>query len=180
MLSYHVGNCLIIAGFALLLYIYYPLVSVYLFPPAELSIPKIGYSIEIPKLRARSPIITNVNPFNETEYQEKLQNGVAHAKGTSLPGEKGTAFLFAHSSDVPWRISRYNTIFFRLGELTTGDEIVITKDGVKKIYTVTEVKEVWPNEIEYLEKNGTTQLILQTCTPIGTALKRLLVFASPK
>ena len=34
-------------------------------------------------------------------------------------------------------------------------------------------------DVSYLIETKKTQLILQTCTPIGTSLKRLLVFADP-
>jgi LPXTG-site transpeptidase (sortase) family protein len=40
-------------------------------------------------------------------------------------------------------------------------------------------KTVWPNEVKYLKEDQGDILILQTCTPIGTALQRLLVFAKP-
>lgn len=120
-----------------------------------------------------------VNPFNEEEYRKALEKGVAQAKGTALPGEKGTIFLFAHSSDFPWRITRYNVAFFRLPELQKGDKINIFRNGKEYKYKVTDKKTVWPSEVNYLLDTKKTQLILQTCFPIGTSLQRLLVFAKP-
>ena len=102
---------------------------------------------------------------------------MAHAKGTALPNQAGTTFLFAHSSDVPWRITSYNTAFYRLGKIQPGDQITITYEGEDYFYQVRDKKVVWPIEVEFLTKQGKDQLILQTCTPIGTSLKRLLVFA---
>ena len=96
-----------------------------------------------------------------------------------MPGETGTIFLFAHSSDAPWRLTRYNTVFLRLGGLEPGDEIHITTEKGEFIYRVREKKVVWPNETEYLTNIERDQLILQTCSPVGTDLKRLLVFADP-
>lgn len=179
-LSYHLGNLLIASSVLFLLFIYYPIIALYLFPPKiDEKINEKGYYIQIPKIRAQAPIVTNVDPFDEKEYQSKLTSGVAHAKGTSLPNGEGSSFLFAHSSDVPWRISRYNTVFLRLSELKIGDDIYVFKDGKKIAYKVFAKKEVWPNEVKYLENKGKNQLILQTCVPIGTAFKRLLVFAEP-
>lgn len=133
--------------------------------------------ISIPKINAYAPLVDDVDPWNETEYREALTKGVAIAKGFSKPGQKGTTYIFAHSSDSPWRISSYNTVFFRLGELKEGDEIETYYNGQAYQYTVSHSIEVWPDEVEAITKTQTDQLILQTCTPIGTSLKRLLVFA---
>ena len=142
-------------------------------------LPAKGMFITIPKIHAQAQVTENVDPFNEKEYNEVLKKNIAHAKGTALPGEEGTIFLFAHSSGTPWEITRFNTIFLRLGELQKGDSIVLVRNGKKFAYTVSNKKEVWPSEVSYLLDTKQTQLILQTCTPIGTSLKRLLVFAEP-
>lgn len=164
-----------------LLFIYYPLIKEFLFPPHfnASQKAKIEFSIEIPSINVFSPIIANVDPFNPNEYLEKLKNGVAQAKGTSLPGQKGTIYLFAHSSDVPWRITRYNTAFFKLPFVKKGDRIIIRKDRKEYDYKVFDEKTVWPSEVSYLKKPQGDILILQTCTPVGTSLQRLLVFAKP-
>ena len=164
----------------ILVFIYYPIISLYLFPKKiDSKVLTKPFYIEIPKINVASQIIPNVDPFNETEYRKSLENGIAHAKDTSLPGEKGTSFLFAHSSDLPWRITRYNVAFFRLPELQKGDIIIISKDRKLYKYKVTDKKTVWPNEVNYLLETKKTQLILQTCVPIGTSFQRLLVFAEP-
>ena len=175
---YYIGNILMFSALAILFFVYYPFIRLYLDPPKiSENLPSKGYFIQIPKIGAQAPIILNVDPWNSKDYLQKLTQGVAHAQNTALPWEKGTSFLFAHSSDVPWRISRYNTVFFRLGELKKGDEIFIIKNGEKLKYKVVDKKEVWPSEVEYLTETSKDQLILQTCTPIGTDLKRLLIFA---
>lgn len=179
-MSYYLGNGLMILAVSLFLFIYYPIVKIYLFPSFVYSnLNSLNFVIDIPKLKIQAPIIESVDPFNEEEYQEVLKRGVAHAKGTSIPGKGGSIFLFAHSSDVPWRLSYYNTIFFRLGELKNGDEIKITKNGKEYVYKVFDKKTVWPLEVQYLTKTKEDQLILQTCTPPGTSILRLLVFAKP-
>jgi len=38
---------------------------------------------------------------------------------------KGTIFLFAHSTDAPWNIIRYNAVFYLLRELDAGDGIIV-------------------------------------------------------
>ena len=180
MISRQVGNLLLLSSVLLFFILFYPIISVYLFPPKVIDIQNLPNNyISVPKIHAQAPLNFNVDPFNETEYQEVLKKGVAHAKNTSLPGEKGSMFIFAHSSGNPIEISNYNTIFLKLGELQKNDEIQIKKDNKIYTYKVTEKKVVWPNEVKYL-KEEKDQLILQTCWPIGTSLKRLLIFASPE
>lgn len=173
-----------ISAASILLYIYFPIIRTYFFPPptpqqtVEASQESDSYWIEIPKINAANPIVIDVDPWNAEEYKESLKDGIAHAKGTALPGEKGT-YLFAHSSDYPWNITRYNTAFFKLHELENGDSIIIHNGNTTFKYQVVDIKEVWPTEVQYL-KNPNADLILQTCTPIGTDLRRLLVFAELK
>jgi LPXTG-site transpeptidase (sortase) family protein len=177
---YHIGNALIFLSIICFMYIFYPLMHAYISPaksPTEYK-KNVAY-LSIPKIKAYAQVKENVDPFNENVYKEALKEGVAHAKGTSLPGDDGTVYIFAHSSGAPWEITRLNTIFLRLSELEKGDIIEIKKNKESYRYRVTQKKEVMPTEVEHLLNTGKTQLILQTCTPIGTDWKRLLVFAEP-
>ena len=164
-----IGDFLILISLILLVWIYLPIVQLYLLPPI-IDSRQSSYYILIPKINARSPIVENVDPWNKDEYQSALKKGVASAKGMNN-------FLFAHSSLPPWEMTRTNTPFLRLGELKNGDQIIIHHDGRDNIYNVVDKKEVWPNEVENLIASQDDQIILQTCTPVGTDLKRLLVFA---
>ena len=104
----------------------------------------------IPKIYAQAPIIHDVDPWNEAIYKNALTQGVAHAKGSARPGQSGTSFLFAHSSGMPWEITRYNTIFLRLSELSISDRIILSVDGKRTTYQVVDKKEVTPDKVEYL------------------------------
>lgn len=177
-----IGDVLIIFAILGLIVIYYPYIKELLFPPQitdEIRQSK-SFSIEIPKIQVFSEIIPFVDPFNSKEYLEQLKKGVAHAKNSALPGDGGTVYLFAHSSDVPWRITRYNTAFFKLDFVEKGDAIYIRKNDELFTYEVYDKKTVWPGDVKYLTKPQGNILILQTCAPVGTALQRLLVFARPK
>lgn len=166
-------------SFAGFIFTFYPYFATYFSPPPIIQNVNAeeGMFITIPKIKAQAKVITQVDPWNQAVYNEALKHGVAHAKGTSLPGEKGTSFLFAHSSSTPWNLTRLNTIFLRLGELQNGDVIEIVRDDKILKYKVTDKKEVDPTEVNYLLQTKKDQLILQTCTPIGTSLRRLLIFA---
>ena len=156
-----------------------PLLRAYLLPPSPFNRDLLDTFIEIPKIQAVAPLLLDVDPKREEIYKKELEKGVAHAKGTKYPGEKGTVFLFAHSSGSPWEITRYNTIFLRLGELEVGDKIRVGhKDSIYE-YKVFDKKIVWPDDVQYLNDISKNQLIIQTCYPIGTSLQRLLVFATP-
>ncbi len=153
----------------------------YLFPPQiQSQLPEYGMYITIPKIHAQSPVIPEVDSNNQTVYDEALKHGVAQAKGTALPGEKGRVYLFAHSSGLPWEETHFNTIFLRLGELQNGDTIIVRRNGKDYKYIVYDKKTVDPSQVSYITDSTKTQLILQTCTPIGTSLYRLLIFAKPQ
>ncbi|MEK9207351.1 MAG: sortase [Patescibacteria group bacterium] len=176
---YHLGNLFLITAALMAFLVYYPVISIYLFPPKIQPEQNLkGDYITIPKINAQAPIFFNVDPYHENIYQPILKRGVAQAKGTALPGEKGSMFVFAHSSGNPFEITRYNTIFLRLGDLGNNDIVEIKKDGKVYKYKVTDKKIVSPTDVKYL-KEKKDQLIVQTCWPIGTSLKRLLIFAVP-
>lgn len=186
LLFHHLGNLLIIFGVGILGYIYFPFLMLFINPPKIEAVENLqGYNITIPKIRAQAPVIEGVDPWNKSIYEVALEKGIAQAQNTPLPNQDGIIYLFAHSSGDPWRLTRFNTIFLRLGELNSGDEIVLTKDNKHYNYKVFDKKELWPSDIHYLkdaqnkENKDEQVLILQTCTPIGTAFKRLLIFAKP-
>lgn len=173
-----IGNLMILAAVVGFGIIFYPLIKIYFFPPAISKEKAInGEYVTIPKIHAQAPIIENVDPWNETKYKAALRKGVAQAENTGLPGDQKTMYLFAHSSGFPWELLHNNAPFLRLGELKKGDSIEITKNGKRFYYRVSDKKTIWPTQVEYLTKQSKSNLILQTCTPIGTSLKRLLVFA---
>src|SRR3989344_3465951 len=139
------GNTLIILSVLLLGFPYYPLILAF-FPATYQLPPGISSYIEIPKINAISPVIENVDPWSAAEYGQALKKGVAQAR--NFPN-----FYFAHSSLPPWEMTRVNTPFLRLGELNEGDEIIISKNGVKEKYKVLSKKEFWPSETQIIYEN---------------------------
>src|SRR5260221_3660746 len=136
------------------------------------------FSVVIPKINAKANIIANVDSGNEVEYDKALSIGVAHAKGTYFPGQGKNIFLFAHSTNAPWNVSRFNAVFYLLDKLTKKDQILIYFADKRYIYEVTETKIVEGTDTSALSRQSSEELlILQTCSPPGTSWKRLLVFA---
>ena len=138
------------------------------------------FSVVIPKLGANENVIPQVNSANEKDYLAALEQGVAHAAGTALPGENQHVYLFAHSTNTFSNVSRYNAIFYLLYKLENGDEVNIYHKGVRHRYAVTGKTIVDPSEIQYLTRKTDTEFVtLQTCWPPGTVAQRMLVFAEP-
>jgi len=74
-------------------------------------------------------------------------------------------------------MTRVNTPFLRLGSLDSGDEIIVNKHGERLKFVVEKIKEVSPHEVGEVYNTNEPYLVLMTCTPVGTSLRRLLIFA---
>lgn len=136
----------------------------------------LNFSITIPKIGVTSEVIPNVDPSSPDDYNEKLMQGVAHAKGSYLPGQKGTIFLFSHSTDSPINILQYNAKFYAAKDLDFGDEIIVDYHGKTYKYIVQSKAITEPNDLDIIRNSG-ADLILQTCWPPGTNWQRLLILA---
>jgi sortase A len=119
-------------------------------------------------------------PVFSSTSRSALENGVAHLPGTSFPwsaGAQRNVYLAAHRLGYEGTGSRL--IFYRLNRLTEGDEVVLEgRDGSKYRYRVTESFVVEPGE-DWVTGQvvGRDMVTLQTCTPIPTYDKRLIVRA---
>jgi LPXTG-site transpeptidase (sortase) family protein len=145
--------------------------------PADIADPY--FWIRIPKISASSKVIPNVDPGDRSIYLQALTQGVAHAAGTNFPGAGENIYLFAHSTDSPVNISRYNAVFYLLRELEPGDRVELYFLGRKYLYQVTGQEILDPKDLKYFQPSDHEQLILQTCWPPGTTWKRLVVVAQP-
>lgn len=136
------------------------------------------FGIVIERINANSKVVENVNPSNEEEYSEALKIGVAHARGTSFPGESGNMYLFSHSTDSPWNIIRYNAVFYLLRELEEKDKVVVFYKGRRFDYIVFDKRVVSASDTTFLTNRYDKPILtLQTCDPPGTLWKRLIVRA---
>jgi sortase A len=138
------------------------------------------FSIYIPKIDAKANVIPNVDTGNPSDYLAALKKGVAHAKGTNFPGQGKLIYIFSHSTDSPLNFVRYNAVFYLLNQMQKGDQIVIFFLNQEYEYQVTDEFVTSPNDTSWLKDEGNgEELILQTCNPPGTSLRRLLVVAKP-
>jgi len=145
-------------------------------PRITWEIPDKEYSIYIPKISARSRVIEGVDVANSAAYLMALKSGVAEAGGLAHPGQVGTTYLFAHSTDSPINFARYNAVFYLLDKLASGDRVEISYRSQLYKYAVRSVVVLSAQDTRYLvPQKEKEQLILQTCYPPGTSWKRLVV-----
>jgi sortase A len=140
------------------------------------------FGIEIPSLDLKEKVIPNVDLGDKDGYMAALKKGVAHGSGSGFPGIESqvnrTIYLFAHSTDFDWNVSRYNALFYGLKDLEKGNEIKLTFWGEEYRYRVEEVKKLAAEETSFLEPQiEEEKLVLSTCWPPGTTWKRLVVIA---
>lgn len=133
-----------------------------------------NFGIKIEKIGVIAPIIENVNGANKNIYNLALQRGVAHLKGSALPGKGSNIFIFGHSSSNIG-FGPYSKVFAKLNELERGDKIIIFYKNKEYIYLVFEKKVVEKNDLSVVKPTPKEQLTLMTCWPIGTADKRLII-----
>lgn len=140
------------------------------------------FGIVIEGINVNAPVVKNVDSGNYGEYIAALQKGVAHAKGTAVPGSKNAAnnnvFLFAHSAINPIEARRYNSIFYLLRKVKVGDRVVTFYKGERYDYEVFDKKVVEADDVRYLTDSSKEPILtLQTCDPPGSSLRRLIVTA---
>lgn len=190
-------GCLIcISSVALLLLIFYPVIKEeirYFLSSKSKTVALIStekediiapidtkFGIIIPKIGANAHVVKNVDPNNEAIYQKALTKGVAHALGTSFPGESGNIFLFAHSSVDFYIATQYNAVFYLISKLEKEDSIALFYNGQEYLYKVSDKKIIAPTDVSSLTGKGSQNtLTLMTCWPPGTTISRLLIIASP-
>ncbi len=140
----------------------------------DYSIPKVAdYTISIPKLR--------INQAHVRIGGEDLAKSLVQYPGTALPGKPGNTVIFGHSTLPSFYDPKdYISIFSTLPSLDMGDEIEIDYDGVVYRFSIEEMIEVEPSDIQILQQNKADSFItLITCTPPGDPRKprRLVVRA---
>jgi len=134
----------------------------------------------IPKINVNVPVHYDIG--NDYASQMKaMESGLAHFAipgASSHPGQIGNTVLAGHSSNDLLDTGDYKFIFAQLDRLAIGDSIYANYNSKRYTYTVTSKTVVEPNEVNKLVYPTTKPVItLLTCTPVGTALHRLLVTA---
>ena len=123
--------------------------------------------IRIPSIDVKKYVVAGVSV-------KDLRKGVGHFPNTPFPGQLGNAAIAGHRTS-------YGQPFYRLDKLREGDDIqVSTILGGTYVYVVTGSEEVSKNDYHVISNSdpSVATLTLVTCTPIGTASRRLIVYAT--
>ena len=119
-------------------------------------------------------------PVFDSDSQWALTYGVGHVPQTSLPWSRTpqrNVFIVGHR--IGWPGTGSYLVFYHLNKLGRGDEVVLKdREGEAYRYRVSEVLKVEPDDVWVMgEVVGRDMVTLQTCTPIPTYEKRLIVRA---
>lgn len=135
----------------------------------------------IPKINVEVPVDYNVKGLSEAQIQTSLRDGATHYNlpgANALPGQKGNTVILGHSSNDIFNQGAYKFVFVLLDRLQPGDLFYLNYNSKRYVYKVTETKVIDPTQVNELQRGtGKPMATLVTCTPPGTALKRLVVFA---
>ena len=131
-------------------------------------------ALTIPELGIRNA------PVMDSVTESALNQGVVHLPDTSLPWSdtpERNVYLAGHR--LGWPNTGSHLIFYRLDELTGGERITLRdRNGTKYKYRVLESFTVGPKDNWVTGRvRGRDLVTLQTCTPIPTFQKRLIVRA---
>ena len=119
-------------------------------------------------------------PVFDSDGPDALANGIAHVPGTSWPWSntpQRNVYLAGHRMGFRGTWSRL--LFYNLDELGAGDRIVLRdRSGRSYEYQVSEVFLAEPTDAWVMgQVRGRDMVSLQTCTPLYTFEKRLIVRA---
>ena len=143
----------------------------------RIVIPKLAKSIPIIEMSSENIKGENWNQL-EKQIQKGLELGIVHYPGTSAPDQFGNLFLTGHSSYYPWSPGKFKDVFATLHKLEPGDRYYVYYNQIKYTYEITEKKEVQPSNVDVLNQPRNEKIsTLMTCTPVGTALRRLIIVA---
>jgi LPXTG-site transpeptidase (sortase) family protein len=141
----------------------------------------IAASSEFKKLERDSSVVRILIPKHDIDltvtfskikdgYWELSETTASHGEGSANPGERGNTVIFAHARQG---------LFYNLKNIDRGDIIyVLTKDNWHR-YKVSEIKAVYPNQVETIAPTNNEILTLFTCSGFFDE-KRLIVKALPE
>ena len=119
---------------------------------------------------------------SDTKSQsEAMRRGVAHFSipgASAVPGQVGNAVFAAHSSNDAFAAGDYKFVFAQNEKLVKGDVIYMNYNSKRYTYKITSTEVVMPTEVSKVQlTTDKPMLTLVSCVPLGTAEKRLLIFA---
>lgn len=102
-----------------------------------------------------------------------LRKGLWHRPASSTPDKGGNTVIAGHR----FTYTDPQGVLYYLNKVAVGDTIGLYWNGVKYVYTVTEVRVVPPTEVSVEAPTSDNRLTLYTCTPLWSPHDRLVVIA---
>lgn len=137
--------------------------------------------IVIPKINVDAPVVYEVPSLAEPVVQDALKDGVIHYPipgANAMPGQRGNSVFMGHSSNDVFDDGDYKFIFVQLEQMTKGDKFYAHYNGTRYTYVVTATETILPTQVSKLVlPDDKPMATLVTCTPVGTAEKRFIVYA---
>jgi len=149
--------------------------------PIPQDVQFIGREIRIPKIGVVAPIVLTQSAEDKI-INGLLNEGAVMYPSYALPENGGSTLLIGHSSVYPWNRTPYGRIFSLLDRLQTGDTISVISSGKEYTYAVSRkeiISDFSQKGYEKISNAPKGSLMLVTCWPPGTTLKRYLVVANP-
>jgi LPXTG-site transpeptidase (sortase) family protein len=109
-----------------------------------------------------------INMFYENGTWSPIDYAAGYMYGSGDPGEPGNVVIAGHAG-------LRGGVFMNLPRVRLGDDIVLYTTNYRFIYRVSEVKVVWPSQLEVLDAYANASLTLFSCTNWDT--QRLVVVA---
>ena len=135
----------------------------------------------IPSISVDVPIIWGANAADANSLNAAMDKGVVWfnvQQAHSRPGENGNFVVSGHSSNDWMDQGDYKFVFAPLEQMKVGDTFYVNYQEKRYVYRVSHTKVVRPTDVDALQTDNSKPMItLITCTPLGTAIDRLLVFA---
>jgi sortase A len=119
--------------------------------------------IEIPKIGVDRTMYEGIT-------LKTLDRGPGHWPGTAAAGQLGNSVIAGHRTS-------HNKDFRKIDQLEAGDEIILTTDAGRFVYTVTRTEIVQPDAIWIVDQTPTATATLFACHPPGSTRERIVVFA---
>jgi LPXTG-site transpeptidase (sortase) family protein len=126
------------------------------------NIQKSDFVLEVPTIGLRKEIGLNTDIYDQNSYEGVLGSKIAHAKFSLLPSDfelinSGVIYLFAHREGE-------SNFFANLGNLTSGDELIIHENGKIFRFKVISSKIISSNQTADLFNTANQKILrLQTC-----------------
>lgn len=132
--------------------------------PEVITVQAIG-KIKIEKIGVDMPIAEGSTKYN-------LRVAIGHYSYSAAAGDPGLSIYLGH------RMYDYGRHFNRLGEIISGDQVVIESKDTRYTYEVDGISIIDPQELPVYfneQTNGENRILLVTCHPVRVASHRLLV-----